>query len=89
MATKAGLRLEKTIYDSDAFQFWVSEQYVKDIPLVSERSWMRDRERSIFTPADIKGFAGQAEKLNREGRGDTAAFFLVKKGSGTFCAQHP
>jgi len=36
LAAQACLRIEKIVYDSSGFQFWGSEQYLQDIPLMSE-----------------------------------------------------
>jgi hypothetical protein len=33
IAEKAGLEIKKIVYDSDEFQFWGSEQYLKSIAL--------------------------------------------------------
>jgi 2-polyprenyl-3-methyl-5-hydroxy-6-metoxy-1,4-benzoquinol methylase len=38
LSARAGLTLEKVVDDSTEFQFWGSEQYIKDIPLHSETS---------------------------------------------------
>lgn len=79
LASKANLEVEKVIYDSTAFEFWVSEQYLKGIPLRSEKSYSINNKRSIFTPNEIKQFGELAKKLNEEKRGGRAAFFLKKK----------
>ena len=79
VAQKAGLKIDRVLYDSTAFQFWGSEQYVRSIPLHSERSWLESPSRSIFSRADIRTFRKRAEQLNRQGRGDQAAFYLKKQ----------
>lgn len=78
MARQAGLRLQKIIYDSTAFQFWGSEQYLRDMPLMAERSYLVNPAAAIFSAAEIARFKKKAEKLNAENRGDAAAFFLEK-----------
>jgi len=78
LAASAGLTLARTLYDSTELQFWGSEQYAKDVPLRSERSWSERPERSLFTPGEIKAYRKRAQQLNREGRGDQAAFILTK-----------
>lgn len=75
---KSGFRLAKVLYDSDDFQFWGSEQNAKGIPLKSEQSWSENPSKSIFSRADIRRFGKKAERLNRDGRGDTACFYLVR-----------
>jgi 2-polyprenyl-3-methyl-5-hydroxy-6-metoxy-1,4-benzoquinol methylase len=78
LAQKTNLKLEKIIYDSTEFQFWGSEQYLRDIPLMSEQSYGVNPSRSIFSNGDITKFKKMAEKLNFESRGDTTAFYLTK-----------
>ena len=69
LADAEGLRLERVVYDSTAFQFEGSELYRRDIPL-SEYS------RGRFTRSQRRDFAARAAALNAEGRGDQAAFYL-------------
>jgi SAM-dependent methyltransferase len=78
VAEKAGFRVDRVLYDSTAFQFWGSEQVVRKIPLKSERSWLVDPSRSIFSRNEIRDFSRRAELLNRAARGDQAAFYLKK-----------
>lgn len=78
LARGTNLRIEKIIYDSTDFQFWGSEQYKKDIPLFSSRSYGKNRKNSIFSEAEIEGFKQRAATLNRENRGDQATFYLKK-----------
>jgi hypothetical protein len=42
LATSVGYRLEDMIDDSGAFQFWGSEQYIKDIPLNANNSFWKN-----------------------------------------------
>lgn len=79
LAEQAGLAVERVAYDSYALQFWGSEQYIKDIPLQSERSYARDQAHSIFSASEIKAFEAQARELNAAGTGDQAAFYLRKE----------
>lgn len=71
LAEQAGLVLEHVAYDSTAFQFIGSEKYLHGLRL--------DEEDPALTPAMRKRFAKQAKRLNAEGRGDTASFYLGKK----------
>jgi SAM-dependent methyltransferase len=77
LAEKGGLSVKDIVFDSDAFQFWGSEQYVKGITLLSERSFARNPGRSVFSQMDIKTYAQRAEKLNAANDGDQAAFYLT------------
>ncbi|OAT81219.1 hypothetical protein A6M21_11370 [Desulfotomaculum copahuensis] len=79
LAEISGFILTKVTYDSTAFQFWGSEQYLNDIPLISNRSYCVNPSNSLFTMADIRKFIKKANILNSEMRGDQAAFYLRKK----------
>ncbi|HEX6924114.1 MAG TPA: class I SAM-dependent methyltransferase [Longimicrobiaceae bacterium] len=78
LANQVGLRLERVIHDSTAFQFWGSEQYRRDIPLRDPRSHAVNPRASLFTREQIREFERRAGDLNAEGRGDQAAFYLRK-----------
>ena len=81
LAEKAGLRVEHVIYDSSEMQFWASEQYRQDIPLLSDRSHRKNPSGSIFSRRQIREFRRRARQLNASGQGDQAAFYL-RKGEG-------
>lgn len=66
-AEKAGLRVDRVVYESDEFQFWGSELYQRDKPLRDSESLgllkrMRMRRR--------------AAKLNKQHDGDEVQFYL-------------
>ncbi len=75
---KTGLKLQATIYDSTDFQFWGSEQYVRNIPLRSDNSYRIRKENSIFATSEIQEFKEKAKKLNDKQLGDQAAFYISK-----------
>ncbi len=77
LAQEAGMEVYKVIYDSNHFQFVGSEKYIKDIPL----SAPKDRGLVASLRRKIQNFKYQtrAKRLNRDGLGDQAAFFLRKK----------
>jgi SAM-dependent methyltransferase len=79
LAEKANLNLEEIIYEATDFQFWGSEQYIKDIPLTSPYSYYVNPSKSIFKKEQIKLFRKKAEELNSMNQGDSAAFILRKK----------
>ena len=81
LAREAGLAIDRTVFDSTAFQFWGSEQYRAGIPLRDARSHAVDPSRSIFSPAALDRFAREARRLNAAGEGDQACFYL-KRGAG-------
>lgn len=78
LAEKAGFTVEKVIYDSTAFQFWGSEQYLQNIPLSDERTFKDDISKSIFTQEQMDAWEKQAEELNAQNKGDQASFYLRK-----------
>lgn len=80
VAQQAGLRVVKAIYDSTSYQFWGSEQYARDIPLHSERSFFNSPGQSIFKLEEISAFEKKARELNRHRRGDSVAFYLAHAG---------
>lgn len=71
LAEKAGFRVRDVVFDSTAAQFEMSEKYLRGMTFVSA-----DRP---FSRKTVRGWKQQAEKLNKEKRGDQAAFYLVKK----------
>jgi 2-polyprenyl-3-methyl-5-hydroxy-6-metoxy-1,4-benzoquinol methylase len=78
LAKEVGFTIWKTIYNSAAFQFWGSEQYAMDMPLMDTRSYGSNRRHSVFTDRQIADFNLSARNLNATGSGDQATFFLRK-----------
>lgn len=78
LAAQTGFTVSQVQYDSNAFQFWGSEQYEQDIALRSEQSWAENPANSPFTAEQIKQFEHRARELNALNKGDQAAFYLRK-----------
>ena len=78
---KHGFETLEVIYDSKELQFLGSEQYKRDIPLISENSYATSLENSIFTIQDVNAFKAKAIQLNSEEKGDMAAFIFKIKSS--------
>jgi 2-polyprenyl-3-methyl-5-hydroxy-6-metoxy-1,4-benzoquinol methylase len=78
LAARAGLKVRDVVYDSDEFQFCGSEQYMRDIPLSSALSYKNSPTKAPFTRSQMDGFRKRAHELNREKRGDMAAFYLSR-----------
>jgi SAM-dependent methyltransferase len=76
LAAESGFTIVDLFFDSDAAQFWGSEQYARDIPLRAAPSYLVNPRRSIFSAAQIRAFAKEARRLNRKQLGDSAAFYL-------------
>lgn len=79
LARRNGLETTGIAYDSSILQFYGSEQLLKGIPYLSDRSFAVNRKGSIFTAAQIREFRRRSKQLNADGRGDQAAFFLRRK----------
>jgi SAM-dependent methyltransferase len=79
MAQDIGFVVDEIIFDSTAFQFWGSEQYIHGIPLMDKRSYMVDPGNSLFSAEQIEGFEAKAAELNLQGKGDQAVFYLRKE----------
>lgn len=78
LAEKARLSLEDVRYESTDLQFIGSEQYKRDIPLMSKESHLINPQSSIFSPEQIQEFRQRAQQLNLERRGDMVAFYLYR-----------
>jgi len=78
IAEQAGLTVNEIIFDSHALQFWGSEQYRRDIPLMDGKSYAVNPEASLFSDKQIKKYKEKARELNANGMGDMACFFVYK-----------
>ena len=78
LSSRAGLQVAHISYDSTELQFWGSEQYTRDIPLESERSYHKNPSESIFSTSEIRAFTKKARQLNLQNNGDQAAYYLTK-----------
>jgi hypothetical protein len=76
LAKEADFRLERVEYDSEDWQFWASEQYVRGIGFHAPESHLLKPSGSCFTPEEIETFKRRAIEANAAGDGDQAAFFL-------------
>jgi len=79
LANMAKLNIEDIMYDSTSLQFWASEQYIRDIPFMDNRSFAVSKRGSIFSIFDIIKFFFKTRKLNEEKRGDYIAVYLRKQ----------
>jgi SAM-dependent methyltransferase len=69
LAEQSGFAVERFYCDSDAFQFWASELYKRDIPL-------RQGGAHLFSDIELRGFETIARELNQKRMGDQAVFVL-------------
>jgi SAM-dependent methyltransferase len=79
LAEKNGFSLEQVVYDSTAFQFWGSEQYLKGVSLHDAQSYAVNKKTTLFTESQIEEWKRQAKELNKSGKGDQACFYLRRK----------
>ncbi len=77
-ASITGFVVHSLSCDSTAFQFWGSEQYKDDVPLMSKDSYLVNGSASRFSKMTIRDYANRAERLNAEQRGDQIAVLLGK-----------
>lgn len=78
LAQKTGFRVHQVVFDSGSFQFTGSEMYKRDIPLYDPISQKPNAVEQYFSKEEIDDFEKQAEKLNENGTGDQAMFYLTK-----------
>ncbi|MEP6506634.1 MAG: class I SAM-dependent methyltransferase [Gemmatimonadales bacterium] len=75
-AAQAGLEIVETVYDSSEAQIWGSELYKQNISLLSvPRGVYGNPIRRLLSPKFIR-YRAFTRRLNREGLGDQAAFYL-------------
>lgn len=74
-----GFYIDRIVFDSTSFQFWASEQYIQDIPLMDSRSYSEQPKNSIFDFKAMESFNKMAHDLNKENNGDQFVAFLKKK----------
>jgi SAM-dependent methyltransferase len=79
LAQANGFVMERIVFDSTAFQFWGSEQYIRGITLHDPRSLAVDKKSTIFSEDQKAAWKRQAGELNEKGEGDQACFYMRKK----------
>ena len=75
LAEGAGLKVESISYDSSGFQFWGSELYRRDIPLMDPRA-AEMSDASIFSAEELAKYEACAARLNAIGDGDQIVVVL-------------
>jgi len=76
LAEQAGFKVIDLWCDSNAFQFWASEQYAQDIPLNDPRSHTQPPIPPMFTSDQMAQFEAKAQTLNAQMRGDAICVWL-------------
>jgi len=67
LAERSGFRIEKTIFDSNEFQFWASDSYQRGVPLAKIMKPTRSQRKRMLRIA---------RSLNLKQEGDCAQFYL-------------
>jgi len=75
---EANLMIYKTIFDTDEFEFWGSEQFCMNIPTMSSNSYSIAPTKSIFSKKQMKHFRFLSMDYNKRGIAGRACFFLHK-----------
>ena len=78
LAEQTGFVVDEVVNDSWSFQFWGSEQYQQGVPLMDERSYMKNKNTDLFTSDQIEEYEQKAQALNVQKEGDAACFYLKK-----------
>jgi SAM-dependent methyltransferase len=76
LCARTNFRIRAVVDDSNESQFWASEQFVEGIPLNAETSHFVDPRKSMFSRRQIRRWRKASNRLNRESRGDQAAWVL-------------
>jgi SAM-dependent methyltransferase len=77
LCQRTGARVVSVNDDSTGFQFWGSEQYLRGIPLMGGQSVMAAPHDASFSRTQLQDWEKQAVALNRQGRGDQAAWVIA------------
>ncbi len=78
LAKGAGLKVAHVEYDSWELQFYGSELLQKGILIGKQDGFLDDNGKKAFGSEQMKSWRLHCEELNSNGRGDTAAFYLVR-----------
>lgn len=69
LSKQVGFTIEDVEFDSTEFQFFGSELYLRDIPLVDGRCNLENHQGSIFSKEQIEAFKQKAVELNKRNDG--------------------
>jgi len=75
LAEQCDLVVDSIVCDSKGFQFWGSELYLKDVPLLDERSPARG-SNAIYSSEELEEYDNRADDLNEQNDGDQAMIVL-------------
>jgi hypothetical protein len=75
---RAGLKVQKVVFDSSAFQFWGSELYKKGISLFNQEQKKFRDPRNYFSVSELETYTAEAARLNKANEGDQAIMIIKK-----------
>ena len=78
LADAAGLRLLEILHEGNDEQFWISEEYVRDISRNDPRSLKSSPLKRLLAFGKIWRCKAAAKKLNLKGQGDLVCFHFQK-----------
>lgn len=79
LAKEEGFQLVDFFSDSTEFEFWGSEQYRRNIPLMAEDSFSINPSKSNFTYREMAEFKKKAEEVNKIEQGGRGCFIFQFK----------
>lgn len=78
LCERSGFILKDIVFDATADSLIGSEQYQKNIALIDEDSYLKNRKSKLFSEKELEDFKIIANEKNKTGEGDQAAFYLYK-----------
>ncbi|SEB14250.1 class I SAM-dependent methyltransferase [Pedobacter hartonius] len=78
LAKQAGFTITNVVHDSNAFQFWGSELYKRNIALVDQETKQYRSPSDFFSEKVLAEYEDEAQRLNESKQGDQAVFYLKK-----------
>jgi SAM-dependent methyltransferase len=76
LAENAGFKVDDVVYDSTVFQFWASHQRMNERPIDEGLKSGTDYLIENFGQEQMDEWEAAARKLNADGQGDQASFYL-------------
>jgi SAM-dependent methyltransferase len=80
LADQAGFQLQEILHEGNDEQFWVSEEYARDIPRSDPRSLKSNLLKMMLAFLKIRRCKVKARELNLQGQGDLVCFHFQKPG---------
>lgn len=82
LASSTGFKITETLFDSTGLEILGSIQAQKNIPYRSEKSYIENSDKSIFSKKEIESYENEIKELNKSGESGRACFFIRKRKTG-------